>query len=143
MSSPSINFYSEDIVFEPEDKTFLKNWIKSSILAEKNKVKELNFIFCSDAYLLGLNQTYLSHNTFTDIISFDHSEKKGFIEGDVFISYDRIKENAEIYGQKVQDELHRVMIHGVLHLCGYGDKSDKEKLRMKDKENYFLSKRKF
>jgi len=143
MANASVNFFSEDTTFEPDNKPLLKSWIKACIQAEKNKIKEINFIFCSDAYLLGLNQTYLSHNTFTDVISFDHSEKRGVLEGDIFISYPRVEENAEIYGQKEEDELHRVMIHGVLHLCGYGDKTEKEKNRIKEKENYFLSKRQF
>ncbi len=143
MSNLPINFFNEDIDFEAGNITFLKAWIKSCIQNERQKLSELNFIFCSDAYLLGLNQTYLAHHTFTDVITFDHSTKKGQIEGDVFISVERVGENADTYDQTENDELHRVMIHGVLHLCGFTDKTEKDKIRIRDKENFYLLKRHF
>ncbi len=143
MSSVPVHFFNEDIDFEPANKALLKTWIKTSLLNERFRLTELNFIFCSDAYLLGLNQTYLSHNTFTDVITFDHSKKKGAIEADIFISVERVKENAALFKESEADELHRVMIHGSLHLCGYGDKTDKDKIRMRERENYYLLKRSF
>ncbi len=143
MSNLPINFFEEDIEFEPENISFLKTWVKSSIQNERLKLAELNFIFCSDAYLLGLNQSYLSHETLTDVITFDHSLKKGQIEGDIFISIERVAENADIFSQTESDELHRVMIHGVLHLCGYSDKGEKETLKMREKEAFYLLKRNF
>ena len=143
MSNFPIHFFCEDTVFELVNKSFLKTWLKTCILNERFKLSELNYIFCSDAYLLGLNQTYLSHETFTDVITFDHANKKGQIEADIFISIDRIKENAETYQQTEKDELHRVMIHGILHLFGYQDKTEQDKMRMREKENYYLQKRLF
>jgi rRNA maturation RNase YbeY len=103
----------------------------------------LNFIFCSDNYLLSINQNFLKHDTLTDIITFDNSEDKRVIVGDIFISLERIQENAESFGVTIKDELHRVMIHGTLHLLGYADKAKEAKALMTDKEDLYLSKRIF
>lgn len=136
-----IFFFEEDACFKPSKKTELRNWIQQSIENEKYKLKELNFIFCSDAYLLKVNQDYLNHDTFTDIITFDNSEVSGEITGDIFISIERVRENALTYKVSFLDELHRIMIHGTLHLLGYKDKSKLDKTLMTQKENFYLSKR--
>src|SRR5690606_38906062 len=105
-----------------------------------DKTGELSFIFCNDAYLLSINQQYLNHDTYTDIITFDNSEKETIISGDIFISLDRIEENAALFEVTKIHELHRVIIHGVLHLCGYRDEKKGEKILMTEKENFYLSK---
>ena len=140
---PSINFFEEDISFKLKNKTGVKAWIKSTITAEGYTLKELNYIFCSDQYLLQINQQYLDHDTYTDIVTFDNSEKDGTIEGDVFISIDRIRENALKFGTGEANELHRVIIHGALHLLGYKDKSAESKKLMTAKEDNYLSDRNF
>jgi len=110
------------------------------ILKEGKRVGELNVILCSDEYLYKLNVEYLSHDTLTDIITFDYSESN-IISGDLFISINRIRENAKAYSIKIIEELHRVMVHGVLHLCGYGDKTKEERKTMRVKENFYLAQR--
>lgn len=120
----------------------VKNWIVKAILNENLKEGEINYIFCDDNYLSDLNIKYLKHNTLTDIISFDYTIGK-IISGDIFISIERVKENAESFNTTFVDELHRVMIHGVLHYCGYKDKTDDEKTQMRSKEDYYLSLRDF
>ncbi len=120
----------------------LKDWIISTTTLEKYKIDIINYIFCNDAYLLEKNIKYLKHNTLTDIISFDYSVGN-VISGDIFISVERIKENAKKYQTNFIDELHRVMIHGVLHYCGYNDKTKEEKMQMRAKEDYYLSLRDF
>lgn len=114
------------------------NWLSSVITNENYKVGEINFIFCDDDFLLKLNQDYLNHNTYTDIISFDYRVGKE-LHGDIYISVDRVKENAKIYEVEFDHELSRVMIHGVLHFCGYKDKTKEEVSAMRDKENFYLS----
>src|SRR5258708_8991405 len=113
---PSINFLEEDIRFKLKNKTGVKQWIKATIEAEGYKLKELSYIFCSDQYLLQINQQYLDHDTYTDIVTFDNSEKKGIIEGYIFISIDRIRENALKFNSGEANELHRMIIHVTLHL---------------------------
>lgn len=140
---PSINFFEEDILFKLKNKTKVKQWIKSTIEIEGYSLKELNYIFCSDQYLLQINQQYLDHDTFTDIVTFDNSEKKGVIEGDIFISIDRIRENAIKFNSGEVNELHRVIIHGALHLLGYQDKKAESKKIMTGKEDHYLSLRNF
>lgn len=134
-----IHFFSEDIEFAPKTPRKLKSWVITCAAKEKASVNEVNYIFCSDEYLLRLNKEYLSHNTYTDIITFDNSQSKGEIEGDIFISIDRVKENAEKFNVSFETELHRVMIHGVLHLIGYKDKSPADKSKMRKKEDACLS----
>jgi len=135
-----IHYYNEDCDFVPGKKVHLNDWIKSIIAHENRKPGEINFIFCSDAHLITINNQYLNHDDYTDIITFDYSESKK-VSGDIFISIDRIKENAEKFSVSFLDELHRVMIHGVLHLCGYKDKKPEEKKLMTQKENESLEKR--
>lgn len=141
MSRLKIQFFSEDITYTLKQKALFRNWIENTILNEAYKLKELNFIFCSDSYLLSINQKYLKHDTFTDIITFDNSEVKGEITGDIFISIDRIRENALKFEVNEAYELQRVMIHGTLHLLGYLDKKKEEKALMTEKEDYYLSRR--
>lgn len=140
---PSINFFEEDIHFKLNNKTGVKQWIKASIESEGYKLNELNFIFCSDQYLLQINQQYLDHDTYTDIVTFDNSEKEGIIEGDIFISIDRVRENAIKFNSGEVNELHRVMIHGALHLLGYQDKKAENKKIMTAREDHYLSVRNF
>lgn len=135
-----INFFVEDLDFKLKNKKELRNWIGQTVTAENYFLKELNFIFCSDAYLLKINQDYLQHDTYTDIITFDNSETEKDVVGDIFISAERVGENALIFETTVLQELHRVIIHGTLHLLGYKDKSPKEKNMMTDKENFYLEK---
>ena len=139
----NIQFFSEGIDFQPKQKTAIRQWIKESALAEGFKTGEISIILCSDTYLLDINKQYLNHDTFTDIVTFDNSEKAGTIAGDIFISIDRIRENAKKFGVEEQDELHRIIIHGILHLCGYGDKKKTEKTLMTEKEDFYLNQRTF
>ena len=136
-------FFEEDIKFKPKRKVGLREWLKHTALAEGQKIRELNYIFCSDQYLLGINQQYLNHDTYTDIITFDHSEDQQLIIGDIFISIDRIRDNALSLSLSETDELHRVMIHGLLHLLGYKDKAKNDKQIMTQKEDFYLLKRDF
>jgi rRNA maturation RNase YbeY len=134
-----IAFYSEDVKYSLRNKTRLKEWITKTIAKRKRSVGDLNFIFCSDNYLLNINQQYLDHNTFTDIITFDNSEKGSeTVSGDIFISVDRVKENAVKFSKTTDDEMHRVMIHGVLHLLGFKDKTRSAKEEMTKEEDRSL-----
>ncbi|MGB7526510.1 rRNA maturation RNase YbeY [Sphingobacterium cellulitidis] len=144
MASRDIQFFSEDIDFTLKEKQKVRQWIGSTIKAEGFKrVGELNFVLCSDAYLLEINRQYLDHDTFTDIVTFDSSEDEGVIAGDIFISVERTMENAKKFNVSERDELHRVIIHGILHLCGYYDKKKEDKILMTEKEDYYLAKREF
>jgi rRNA maturation RNase YbeY len=133
-----IRFFTEDCSVVLKNRALLRDWFINTARAEGNCIKELNYVFCSDSYLLEMNQLYLKHDTYTDIITFDNSETDMKVLGDIFISIDRIRENAKNFGVTETDELHRVMIHGLLHLLGYGDKSKTEKAKMTEKENYYL-----
>lgn len=139
-----INFYTEDIKFTLKNKIILKQWITSTIENSKHKVGEITFIFCSDNYLLKMNKEYLHHNTYTDIITFDYSAFllskgfKGIISGDIFISIERVKENSGKFSKTFEEELHRVIIHGVLHLLGYTDKTKIAKSAMTKQEDVCL-----
>lgn len=140
---PSIQFFEEDVAYKLKDKIKVRRWITDTIVAEGFQLQELNFIFCSDEYLLQINKQYLDHDTYTDIITFDNSDVKGLITGDIFISIPRIKENAGVFNTDVTTELHRVIIHGTLHLLGYKDKTASSKEKMTQKENFYLAKRGF
>jgi probable rRNA maturation factor len=140
---PAIQFFEEDISYKLKNKTLVRQWIKDTITAEGFKLKELTYVFCSDAYLLPMNQQYLDHDTLTDIITFDNSEEEGDIVGDIFISIERIRENAAKFGVTETQELHRVIIHGALHLLGYTDKTVVTKQKMTQKEDEYLAKRNF
>lgn len=135
----SINFFAQDLEFKMPHPRKTKAWIKEVIRRENKTLTNLNYIFCSDAYLLAINKQYLNHQTLTDIITFDNSEGDGNIEGDIFISIDRVHENASRLSAPFEEELQRVLIHGVLHLSGYEDKSPKQKEDMRKKEDACLS----
>lgn len=135
-----INFFYEDSEgFELDSPEVIRNWILEVIDKEGAQVVEINYIFCGDEYLRQINVGYLNHDTFTDIITFDNSEQSGQIEADIYISVDRVQDNANTHDNSFNDELHRVMIHGVLHLLGQGDKTDKESAQMRKREEACLS----
>jgi len=127
--------YETNFILNNEEQ--LTNWVESCIVSNKFKVGEINYIFCDDAYLHKLNVEFLQHDTYTDIISFDNTMGR-FISGDIFISIDRVKENSTVFTSSFEDELHRVMIHGVLHYMGYNDKTIEEKEMMRSKEDQCL-----
>jgi probable rRNA maturation factor len=134
---PKIYFHSEETSFKLPQKRILKAWIEKTAETENKQLKELNIIFCNDTYLHKLNVQYLNHDTLTDIITFDYSEKP-FTLGDLFISIERVKENAKKFNVDFINELHRVIIHGTLHLLGYKDKKKEDKAIMKTKEDKYL-----
>lgn len=133
-----INFFFENISpFDVEEN--LKSWIEHIITAEEKKLGEINYIFCDDEYLLKVNQDYLQHDYYTDIITFDYV-KGNTISGDIFVSLERIKDNAEMLGKPYPSEFRRVVAHGVLHLCGYKDKSPEDEKLMRKKEDFYIEK---
>lgn len=132
-----ISFNNQSVVFKLNKKNKLKQWILSVAEKEKRSVGTINYVFCTDDELLEINITHLNHNTYTDIITFDYTEGKT-INSDIFISIDRVSENADKFEVDFETELHRVMIHGILHLCGYKDKSKKDAELMRKKENASL-----
>ncbi|MFT5848386.1 rRNA maturation RNase YbeY [Psychroserpens sp.] len=123
--------------FKLEDETIVSEWISNTIVSEDFKEGEVNYIFCDDAYLHKLNVEFLEHDTLTDIISFDYSIGKE-LHGDIYISVERVAENALDFSVEVFEELKRVMIHGVLHYCGFKDKTEDDAKLMRDKEDYYL-----
>ncbi len=135
----NINFFTENTDFELNQQKSIQSWIATVISKEGYELNQLSYIFCSDEYLYNMNQEYLNHDTYTDIITFDNSEKENTIESDIFISVDRVKENALLQQSKFEDELARVLIHGVLHLMGWGDKTEALKKQMRLKEDACLS----
>ena len=132
-----IQFCSEDITFSLKEKLKHKAWLNEVAKQEGKKILELSYVFCSDDYLLQINQEYLNHDTLTDIVTFDNSENPKKIEGDIFISIDRVKENGEKLGTS-ETELERVMVHGLLHLLGYKDKKKEDKAVMTEKEDFYI-----
>jgi probable rRNA maturation factor len=132
-----ISFNNQSISFKLKGKAKLKQWIKSVTEKEKHQLGTINYIFCTDDELLEINLKHLNHNTLTDIITFDYTEGKT-INSDIFISVIRVLDNAEKFKVTFDDELHRVMIHGILHLCGYKDKSKADAELMRKKENAAL-----
>lgn len=130
--------FNYEIDFNLASPERLENWVLTCIEKDGFTLGEVNYIFCDDAYLLNLNETFLKHDTLTDIISFDNTMGR-LISGDIFISVERVRENATIYEVSFEEELHRVMIHGILHYMGYKDKTDDEKSGMRSKENECLS----
>ncbi len=143
-----ISFFTQDIKFTLKNKTKVRSWLSSVAKKEGGAIEELNYIFCSDNYLLELNKKHLNHNTLTDIITFDNSQvsvargpKTSHIRhltSDIFISIDRVTENAEKFNVSRAHELHRVMVHGLLHLLGYKDKKPADKAQMTGKEDFYL-----
>lgn len=139
MSDSSINFFSEEIEFELSNPDVISAWITKVITTHQKIRGDINYIFCSDEYLHNINMEYLLHDTYTDIITFDHSEEELLIAGDIYISIDRVSENAKKFEVTDSRELHRVMIHGILHLIGFTDHSKEEKEIMRGKEVSCLS----
>ena len=135
----TISFYNEDVNYRLLYKEKIRLWLLKVIKEEKKQAGNISFIFCSDEYLLEINLQYLSGDYLTDVITFDFTENN-LISGDVFISVDRVKENAKLFQQKYYHEMLRVILHGILHLCGYKDKTDKEEKQMREKEDYYLQK---
>jgi probable rRNA maturation factor len=133
----SIQFFTEDVHLPKVQKRRISNWIKNVIVNEGKKSGEISFIFCSDGYLLEMNKKYLKHFYYTDVITFDYVVND-VISGDVFISLDRIRENSIKFNVSFENELNRVLVHGVLHLLGYMDKDTNSKEEMTIKENYYL-----
>ncbi|MCX6182937.1 MAG: rRNA maturation RNase YbeY [Bacteroidetes bacterium] len=138
----SVYFHFEDLHFTLRDKRKITQWFNDCCKKEKKELGDLNYIFCSDKYLLKVNKKYLNHDDLTDVITFDNTTPEA-VSGDIFISYDRVKDNAKIFGQNRVNELHRVMIHGLLHLIGYSDKNPDQQKVMKSKEDFYLSLRAF
>jgi probable rRNA maturation factor len=138
----NILFHNADTSYILKNKRIISSWITDTIKEEEKQLEEISYIFCTDDYLLKINQEHLDHDTYTDIITFDYTED-GIISSEIYISVDRVRENAKNLGVGALDEMHRVIIHGVLHLCGYKDKSDLQSQEMRGKENYYLGKRDF
>lgn len=134
----NITFHSEDVDFHLVNEKQLIKWLQNTIKSEGKTVSELSYIFCSDDYLHKMNLEYLNHDTYTDIITFDYTEGS-VVGGDIFISIDRVKENALKFKTEFLNELSRVIVHGVLHLVGYKDKTTKEKGLMRSKEDFYLT----
>ncbi|MEA5258610.1 rRNA maturation RNase YbeY [Arcicella aquatica] len=133
-----IVFFNEDIDFKFSQKNQLKAWLKKVAELEGFKVGDLNYIFCSDEYLHKINVEYLDHDTYTDIITFDNSEEEEMIEGDIFVSIERVKENSQELKTEFLDEFKRVLVHGLLHLCGYDDHSDEDEAQMREIESKYI-----
>lgn len=145
-SQPEILFFKENVQFTLRNKSAIPHWLISVAKKHKRKIISLNYIFVNDKMLLGMNRQFLNHDTFTDIITFDYSDElknKNLVKGEIFISIDRVKENARKFNTSEKDELHRVMAHGLLHLCGFKDKSASDAKRMRSQEENALDLRSF
>ncbi len=132
-----IQYFYENIT-ETVDQNY-KIWLQEIIISEQKKIGEINYIFCDDEYILKVNQDYLQHDYYTDIITFDYVKGKT-ISGEIFVSLQRISDNASTLLKNYEDELRRVLAHGILHLCGYKDKSEEEEKEMRNKEDFYLNK---
>ncbi|MFA5327428.1 MAG: rRNA maturation RNase YbeY [Prolixibacteraceae bacterium] len=134
----SINYFAEDISIPKIKRRLTSGWIKNTIVSEGKFPGDISFIFCSDDYLLDVNRKFLQHDYFTDIITFDYVEH-GQVNGDIFISVDRVKENAGMFSKTFENELNRILIHGILHLLGYKDKEKRDKELMTEREDFYLN----
>lgn len=134
-----IRFFNEDVPYKLPQKQVLRQWLKRQTEREGYAIGELNYIFCSDEYVLQVNRDYLQHDYYTDIITFDQREEEDTIEGDIFVSVERVADNAQQLHVPVEQEMRRVLAHGLLHLCGYGDKTDEEIAKMRIKEEEWLA----
>ena len=132
-------FFFEHKKFSLEKRTVLKDFIESLFKREKKKLSSINYVFCSDKKLLEINRQFLNHDFYTDIITFDLSESNS-TQAEIYISIDRVRDNAKTLGSSFKSEIHRVIFHGALHLCGYKDKTQAELLKMRHKEAFYLSK---
>jgi rRNA maturation RNase YbeY len=135
----TINFFNEEVPFILPHKKKFRYWLERVITTEKYICGSINYIFCDDQHLHQINLSYLQHNTYTDIITFNNAELKREVAGDIFISIDRVRENSKIFNNVFISELARVMVHGVLHLTGYDDRTHEQKRTMRAKEDYYLS----
>ena len=133
-----VRYFNEDVNFVLKQKLLNNRWLKTVAGSEIKRLGNINIIFCSDNYILDVNLKYLQHDYFTDIITFDYCEKD-ILNGDLFISIDSVKDNAEHYGTEFENELFRVMVHGLLHLIGYDDHTPEDIAVMRSKEDYYLS----
>jgi rRNA maturation RNase YbeY len=138
-SQSKVCFFYQGVKVTLQHRTRLKNYIQSILKKEERKLLSINYIFCTDKAVLEINRQFLSHDFYTDIITFDLSDTNE-IQAEIYISVDRVKENAAQLGVSFKSELHRVIFHGVLHLCGYKDKSKQDKEEMRGKENLYLHK---
>ena len=138
MSKFPIHFYSDEVDYNLEHKAVLKGWLQEIVEAENGETDSLTYVLCSDSKLTEINSKYLKTNTLTDVIAFDLSNNGG-IQGEIYISVERIIENAKLFDNTAQEEMHRVMVHGLLHLLGYVDKDERQKVEMTAKENLYLS----
>lgn len=132
-----ISYYFEDTDFVFKEKNLNGRWLRMVAESEVKRLGDISIIFCSDNYILDVNQRYLEHDYFTDIITFDYCEGDR-LSGDLFISVDSVRENSLEYGTEFKDELNRVIVHGILHLIGYDDHTDEDVMTMREKENYYL-----
>ena len=139
MNPESIQFFTEDLIYRIRQKKKLRKELEQVIASEKYLCVPVNMILCSDRFLRKYNKRFLNHNYLTDVITFDFSDEPGYLSGDIYISLDRVRENAWKYKVSLRVELLRVMIHGILHLMRMDDKSDKEREAMKLKEDYYLN----
>ncbi len=135
----NILFYTENVNYVLPHKNKIRELLNLLAKEEKKEIGQLTYIFCSDEYLLEINKQYLHADYLTDVITFDYCQKE-FVSGDIFISVDRVKENSVLFSQSYFDEMLRVVVHGLLHLCGYKDKKEKEQQQMRKKENYYIEK---
>lgn len=138
-ASKSKVYFFFQVPISLQDRVKLKKFIESIFKKEKKKIQSLNYVFCTDEELLKINRQYLNHDFYTDIISFELSKKDEPAEGDIYISIDRIRDNALSLGEPLYKELHRVIFHGALHICGYKDKTKSQSLEMRNKEEEYLS----
>lgn len=143
MKETEINIFTQGIKFKIKNEEKFRNWIIGTIVNEGKIAGTINFIFCNDSYLLKINKKYLQHDFYTDIVTFDNSDKENEISGDIFISYERVVENAEKLSKSLEDEASRVSIHGILHLIGYKDIESEEIKEMRNKEDQYISQKKF
>ena len=138
-----VRFFSEDIRFQLRPVKLRKNWLLDVIKQSDRICGNVNYIFCSDIYLLEINKKYLQHDYYTDIITFDLSEDPKVIDAEIYISMDRVRENSRTHSIKLQDEIDRILIHGLLHLLGFKDSTETEKEIMRKEENRLLDNRNF
>lgn len=143
MPETAVGFTNADISFSLKDRKKLRKWLLDTARERNFNITDIQYIFCSDEFLLDINRNFLQHDYFTDIITFDLSEKKTDLCGEIYISIPRVKENAKTYGNSFYAELHRVMVHGILHLCGLKDKTAKQEKEMRSAEDEALLKRNF
>jgi rRNA maturation RNase YbeY len=134
-----VQFFTENVRYSLKNKTKIRLWLRTVIEQEGGQCGDLNYIFCNDEYLSDLNRRFLKHTTLTDILTFQNNEEEGVVAGEIFISLERVSENAAKFKVTMEEELRRVMVHGVLHLLGYKDKIKEEKVEMRRMETNYLA----